>query len=83
MTLSYPSWAVGLRCNEKATKHLHRGKRFLERQELLGKITHSRIFGGWSSKLIASVIRHSLETPPADINFWLRRANRIMINPSK
>jgi hypothetical protein len=44
MTLSYPSWAVGLRCNEKATKHLHRGKRFFERQELLGKITHSRIF---------------------------------------
>jgi hypothetical protein len=26
MTLSYPSWAVGLRCNEKATGHLHRGE---------------------------------------------------------
>jgi hypothetical protein len=24
MTLSYPSWAVDLRCNEKATGHLHR-----------------------------------------------------------
>ncbi|WP_156397425.1 hypothetical protein [Rhizobium sp. Root1204] len=84
MTLSYPSWAFGLRCNEKATGHLHRGEWSREEKSRLEKvfILSSLVDGMKIPKLNAFFLPFVilLTRRQRKSSFWLLRANLIVIN---